>query len=473
MNVVVLIHGVPHGFDLCSVPYEDDRERAYFETFYGITRDYTHPFMRIDVKGTMCYYHYLIGNIKDNGYRPGSYIGITIGNDSGECFSDVVSMYRILDNIYQTYIKRDLFNSDGLSYSVGSFSQYKSTLNNILNEEVLPALRRQIQSFIRLGSVAKQRCPKLNLYDYTNDELVTLLKKYGNLDISPQFPSKQEIERGGALKREIENLRRQIQVLGQTEVTLQNDIRVRDSRIASLEKEVRCKEDEVARLNKELDRREMYKTTQQLISEVKVSLTRLGRILSQLEPGNGDRVPPGGGKDGDDSRKSWKNSLKNREYLCLVIVILVLLLGMIFLSFHKSDQGQVISKIESLRNQCTTLTEKVEKLERTVSTSTGRSSDNNRGSTEANMAAHKPSTDRLKIDINGYNGFGPLKKGNTYTAQLKGYTGNNNDVSWILDGCIQSEGNGLTIRFTPDDSIINIECRIRGEVVKGRNLTAN
>lgn len=215
MDVEVLIHGVPLG-----------------ESYYGIAEDRNFCLGNYDSNKSdlvkfliqvrelsgkrYCYYHYLVkSNISAYDSRSGSYFGMTIRTD--EYWVNYGNVFRILDLVFNGYIAKNVLKKNeagGYKYLVSSFEEVGEGLQKKVENLILLSMKGEIRVPLSQLGLKSGSCPSENFYEVSEKSVVTALKQYGSIALSPYYPTKktQKLldEKDEAYKRELSGKDEQI-----------------------------------------------------------------------------------------------------------------------------------------------------------------------------------------------------------------------------------------------------------------------
>ena len=142
-----VFHGVPQGHDTWGSA--GDR---YYESFYGIgdsckgAKTVLVVEVRRDANGLCSYYTYVRPqNIVAKGGRTGSYFGMSYKVSSNFC-TDVYSLYRLFDMIYEEKIMGTIIEKAGNTEFSTAKKSIGATLDKLANE--FPEVKDFIEEFL-------------------------------------------------------------------------------------------------------------------------------------------------------------------------------------------------------------------------------------------------------------------------------------------------------------------------------------
>lgn len=281
LHFEVIIHGVPQ-------MHECDSEDKNIQKFYSDNLNPVETELRLEIRKLgdtpYCYYHYLVyKNIISYSGRPKSFFGLSLRLNM--YYWDALCIYKILDLAFNAYVLNRLLKPENsnLKYTIPSFFNDKSTPHKMISElkESTNRLIQQILSgssrekFILLDSfpIKSEKAPKYYLYDCHNNKLLTELKQYGNLIISPYFQSESESKLRSAHQNELQRLYEQNQKLKQQyDNSLQELKNKQESELQSEKSNSKKLKQEIEQKNKELnglkDKIKQYKDKYQAIYQL-------------------------------------------------------------------------------------------------------------------------------------------------------------------------------------------------------------
>ena len=293
MNVEVFIYGTPTG----NCFYGKADEKIYFDTFYnGDKANYLSVKIRKSGDNKVyCYYNYLVyQSVIGKQGRPGSFFGITLRLD--EYCMDIQNIYRILDTVFNSYVKGRLLESVGsnLQYIVDDFND-TSKLKFI--EKFLIDLFSQTfngkggicfttidYTFTHEGS----KLYTLNLYDYSNESIFQFIKETGQIRISPYYPTQEISRRQQQYDRQLEEIRQQYESERRTDLEeknkLHNSLSEERNKNSNLQTELAQKKKDIEQLNGKIRNIERSKEVERLIEQIKVPIEKLLSCIGHTAP---------------------------------------------------------------------------------------------------------------------------------------------------------------------------------------------
>lgn len=322
MDVEFFLHGIPNGEDF----WGKEEERSFFGTFYDSSSDNLKFLIQARTIGGKPYFYYsylVYADVVDNNGRPGSYFGMTLRLD--EYCKEFMNLYRILDTVYNSYVVGKLLVNDKskLKYSVPKFGNF--SINGIYDK-----VKRLLQdtlsndSFSKVGNISLGGNPyrKCNLYDCTNDTVLSDIRQYGKIAISPYYPSMNESSMQQQCDNRINAIRKQCEErinatasqYAQKEQTANAAIRELQSQNAQLNASIQQRNADVNRLQQKvnelsnaLNQERQNKDIERLVEQIKEPVKSLAEIL------DGRKHQPHGGK-GKHGHKSEKRMPSESYY---------------------------------------------------------------------------------------------------------------------------------------------------------------
>ena len=459
MNVELFVHGVPNGEDF----WGKEEDRNYFGTFYDHSADEVKFLIqtRASKDKIYCYYNYLVyktfgsqtSNVVANDGRDGSYFGITLRLD--EYCKDIANMYRILDTVFNAYVMGKLLKMEKtkLKYTTSNFASVSNVLEGI-EKETIQLIQNTFSndSFTRLDGFVTSggNYPKYNLYDCTSENVMSSVKQYGRVAVSPFYPSNKEV----AIKQQCNSQIQAIQQQHEAQLKANADacaqistslLSTRDQ-VAHLQQENGLKDgtiiqlnDKVSHLQSEIKKMGKSRKVAQIVANIKDPIVELTAILKQIVPESLEhQIPDSTPESKIPFAKVIKFFLPFLNMLLLLVVVGSLLIS--FKSMHTNDTkiNTLIAKVDSLRKGNQDI-EKEAKLG-TAGNDTPNDAEN------FNMQL-------VKINIKDFNG-GNLSLNKTYTVEAN--NGANNGT-WCGEGCeISPTEDSKKIKLKPTANNVKI-----------------
>lgn len=490
MEVELFVHGVPSGEGF----WGKEEDRNYFGTFYDHSSDEVKFLIQSrTLKGkTYCYYNYLVyktvgsqtPNIVANDGRDGSYFGITLRLDA-YC-RDIVNMYRILDTVFNVYVMGNLLKMEKskLKYTTPDFASVSNVLEGI-EKATIQLIQNAFSgdSFVRLDGFATSggNYPTSNLYDSTPEIVMSAVKQYSRMAVSPYYPSGREAAIQQQCNAQIQTIQQQcdarLKADAEARAKEKNEISASllsvKNQVSQLQREIGQKDGTISQLNGEVSRlkseiRNMgqNKKVAQVVAPIREPIVELATILKRMVPETSEPIKHGVGKNThDDHNKDFDFSIAKVIKSCLPFLNLLLLLVIVvtLLSPFKdkptdNTNNDALAKIESLERENHELQEQLE-IARTAGN--GVSQDMFTTVTAFDM-------DPVKIDIQGFNG-GDLSLHTTYNVVAKEGAENG---TWRGEGCeIFTTDNPNKVKVMPTENEVKIIYCV-GDKTKIRELKA-
>ncbi len=306
MDVELFVHGVPSGEGFWGK--EDDRN--YFGTFYDHSSDNVKLLIQTrTLKGkSYCYYNYLVyktagsqvPNVVANDGRDGSYFGITLRFDA-YC-KDFANMYRILDTVFNVYVMGNLLKMEKtkLKYTTPDFTGVSNVLDGI-EKSIIQLIQNAFSndSFVRLDGFATSggNCPTRNLYDCTLENVMSAVKQYSRVAISPYFQSSKEATIQQEHNTQIQNIQQQYEsrlkevsdVYAKEKNEISSLLDSANSKISHLQNVIRSKDADISQLENNCSNLQLKiqnvgqnKKVSQIVSTIKEPVIELSAILKEL-----------------------------------------------------------------------------------------------------------------------------------------------------------------------------------------------
>lgn len=306
MDVELFVHGVPSGEGF----WGKEEDRNYFGTFYDHSADEVKLLIQTrPLKGKLyCYYNYLVyktvgaqaPNVVANDGRDGSYFGITLRIDA-YC-KDFANMYRILDTAFNVYVMGSLLKMDKtkLKYTTPDFVSVSNVLEGI-RDSIIQLMQKAFSndSFVRLDGFATSgsNCPKRNLYDCTPENVMSAVKQYSRVAISPYYQSSKEAAIQQEYNSQIQNIRQQCEnrlkevsdAYAKEKNEISSSLDSANGKISRLENEIRSKDTNISQLENKCSNLQVKiqnvgqnKEVSQIVSTIKEPVIKLSNILKDL-----------------------------------------------------------------------------------------------------------------------------------------------------------------------------------------------
>ena len=450
MDVEILIHGVPDGQDYFGIK----NEQTNMELFYDSSIESVKFVVETKKQGNQAYayYSYLrYKNMIGAGGRPGSYFGVTLRMDM--YYQDVMLIYNLLDIVFKKHVVGTLLSqtSDGYKYSVPSFEHKKTEIENLQN-----ALLQLIQTscvvskFLPLDKSFLNPISTTavcNIYDITDSLMLTTIKKYSKVALSPDYPlnvikeyEKKLVEaekKGGGI------VAAKDQTIAEKDATissLNSTITTQQNKITSLEQDSKKKDNEIQQLKQSGN-------LAKLVANIKEPITALAEYF---------RI-----QDAQEQPPTLKYGRKNFMLGILSCGLSVIIIALCIFSLFRtpSSSPKENKKVEKLEAQVGSLNKEIQRLAGVLKLKNDTIAVLR---TEVNQP-QQVNAIPLKIDISG-NGFSgqesPMLTNKIYTIKVLKQSGGdipNNKGKWTLTNATLKSG-----RLT--DAIIKIQPNAAGEV---------
>ena len=218
MDVEVMIHGVPHGESYYGV----EEERGFCLTNYDSDKNSQVKFL-IQVRELSgkryCYYHYLVKkDVVDDEGRAGSYFGMTIRTD--EYWLNFGNVFRLLDLAFNGYVAKNILKKNevgGYKYLVSSFKDTGEEIKKKVENLILSSMKGELRASLGQFSLIGGDFPSENLYEVSEKSVITALKQYGGVALSPYYPTRKTQsllnEKEAACKRQLSDKDEQIRLV--------------------------------------------------------------------------------------------------------------------------------------------------------------------------------------------------------------------------------------------------------------------
>ena len=489
MEVELFVHGVPSGEGF----WGKEEDRNYFGNFYDHSSDEVKFLIQTRaLKGKpYCYYNYLIyktvgaqtPNIVANDGRDGSYFGITLRLDA-YC-KDFANMYRILDTVFNVYVMGKLLKMEKtkLKYTTPDFTSVSNVLEGI-EKATIQLIQNAFSSdsFARLDGFAMNgsNYPSSNLYDCTSENVMSAVKQYSRMAVSPYYPSSKEAAIQQQCNAQIQAMQQQCEARLKADADARakekNEINTSLSsaknQVSQLQREIGQKDGTISQLNGEVSRLQsevrnmgQSKKVAQIVAPIREPIVELAKILKRIVPESSEHKIQGIGKNlNDDNKNDVDFSIAKvlTSFLpFLNLLLLLIIVGVLINPFKGNstdDTNALMAKLDSLERGNQDLLEQLE-IARTAGN--GVALDVFTTTTAFNM-------DPVRIDIKGFNG-GDLSLHEIYNVEAKQGAENG---TWRGEGCEiyqTSEPNKVKVKPTADNVKI-IYCV--GDKTKIRELKA-
>lgn len=366
MDVEVFIHGTPMG----NCFYGKADESNYFGTMYNGEKE-NYLLVKIRKAGDnkiYCYYNYLIyQNVIGKSGRPGSFFGITLRLDT-YCM-DIQNMYRILDTIFNSYVKGELLESVGgnLRYLVDNFNdtlKLEPIKKSVIDLFLQTFKGKESTSFTPIDytfTLTGNGMYTINLYDYPDENIFRFIKETGQIRISPYFPTQETNRIKQQYDKHLEEIRQQHESERKSDLEekgkLNSFLSESKNKEKSLLVEIEQKKKELRQVEDKLKSIERAKEIEYLVKQIKIPIENLSNYIGHTAPVVMDKITRKGRK--------WYFRLfevirKGVPFVNLFLLVLVLFCvggkSLSFLPFGKMNQPggetkQLMEEISSLKDE--------------------------------------------------------------------------------------------------------------------------
>lgn len=472
MDVELFVHGVPNGVGF----WGKEEDRNYFSGFYDHSADEVKFLIQTRVlKGkTYCYYNYLVyktvGSLAPNivacDGRDGSYFGITLRLDA-YC-KDYDNMYRILDTLYNVYILGRVLKIEKtkLKYTAPDLASFYSTFKEIENTAILLIQKAFTpESFTNLESFATSsgKYHAFNLYDGSIDKIMSAIKQFGCVALSPYYISSREVALQQQCEAKIQAMQTQLeaQLKANAEAYTKEKSEISESllseknRVSQLQNENRQKDDTISQLIKEKNQLQsnlnnvgQNKKISQIVAPLKGQVSELARLL--------ERIAPEEQSNYSDNKRNHKRGFFKKAIKILPLLNFIILLSLV---------GILLSPLKNCSQQNATASTTT----RTDSTNVEENEQQKKDSINGKESASTVSTfdiNSVRIDIKKYKD-GDLSLNTEYEVEV---INGSPQGTWENEGCKITQS-GDQIQMTPTAHDVTITYCV-GNQKKTRKLTA-
>lgn len=449
MDVEVFIYGTPTG----NCFYGKADEKIYFDTFYnGDKANYLSVKIRkAGDNKVYCYYNYLVyQNVIGKQGRPDSFFGITLRLDT-YCL-DIQNIYRILDTVFNSYVKGELLESVG--------SNHKYIVDNFDDTSKLKFIEKSLidlfsQTFNGKGDICFTTIDNtftleggklytLNLYDYSNENIFQFIKETGQIRISPYYPTIEISRWQQQHNKQLEEIRQQHESDRRTDLEeknkLHNSLSEERNKNSNLQAELEQKDKEIEQLSGKIKNIERANEIEQLVEQIKIPIEKLWGCIGDTAPVVINGVVRQGRK--------WYTWLfefirKSIPFVNMILIIVVLLCLSGYIQSNLSEDEETVRLMEKINS----LEDEKKKLEKQM---------------EVSRIPEKGIT----IDIANFKGE-TLKKGTTYKirADLS-----KKSFQWDVEGAEIEKGKDGIFPLTVTGDTIRIRLLLNNEMVAERTI---
>lgn len=454
MDVEIFVHGVSNGNSF----WGKEEDRKYFDKFYNQNSSDAVKYLiqtRSSNDRIYCYYNYLVyKNVIGNDGREGSFFGLSIRFD--EYCKDFMGIYKILDNIFTFHVLNKIlkFQNGKYKYTISGFDSSSKMMNDIETATTqLLTSRLTDESFCALKgfAIGGGNTPTGNLLETTDNAVETNIRKYGNLALSPYYPTVREQNLTKQYKEDLQRAKQQYEEMNKAEISskeqeirsLNKTLVSEREKISNLQKEINKKnniinekDSTINELKNKIRQEEQNKKATKITDSIKNQIIELANILGA------QRV------NEEENPFSVKRLI---PYINLAMLTLI-----VILIFFKVSPKESIpnNSFEDLQNTIQQLKTENERLRLKLSSHASKN-ETSFDMTETSSGSQK-TTKQAYIDVSNYNESKKvyLKKGYKYTASIKGH---NTEGKWeIKGGAFNSDRIGKSVEFTPSSDSVTL-----------------
>jgi len=444
MDVEIMLHGVPEGQDYYGIP----EERANAVLFYDNSSESIKFVVEPKAIGNKPYVYYTYLRYKGlvgYGGRSGSYLGLTMRVD--KYYQDVAHIYSMLEMVFKRYIVGVFIApvGDSYKYLVPSFASKKTEIDK-LQQGLIELIKSTCvwskfvdldSSFIHPGT-SSASC---NIVDITENAMLSALKKYSKVVLSPDYKLNLAIEYEKKIQ-EMEGMSGEV-VAGHKQKLLDKEkevdqlnmtINTQKSQIATLQAELRQKETEASQNKRKGE-------LSQMILGIKEPVNSLANYF-QVQDAHKEPPKPSYGR---------RNFILGILGCVLSAIIIALCIASMLRSTRDSDSQQNLSdltqKNEQLANEIKLKNDTIYDLRNQLNTNVTKQQ-SLFSATPPNAVAVK----NLRIDVSPYTGEGNLKCNSSYTLKVKNKDESNKDYTgvgqWTIKNATIKGGNDTAPKIT-------------------------
>ena len=428
MDLELLIHGVPDGQDYYGI----GEERTNMGLFYDNSTESVKFVIETKKQGNKAYAYYSYLRYKGMigaGGRPGSYFGLTLRID--EYYQDALHVYSLLDILFKRYIVGTLLipSGEGYKYLVSNFATKTAEI-----EKTQQALIQLIQTcipakFIGIDSSLIHpitSTPTGNIMDVTESAIISSIKRYSKVILSPDYESNTEKE----YKKKILEMEGKC---GSMAADKDKKIAEKDSCINSLNATVSSQKNRITLLEQEIKRKDTTKDLAQLVEKIKEPINALASYFRTKDP------------QSKGAEYGYKNFRLGMVGCALSVIILILCLLILFRTPKGSNKGseQVCTELTIENSQ---LKNEIAQKNDTIAYLRAQKSSTPQSLADQSSAAP---TKSLKINIGGFSGSGSLSADRTYTISVKeGNKQYSGPGQWTITNATLKNGTATSAQIT-------------------------
>ena len=353
---------------------EKVRKRTFLGQFYDGKTDVEKMYIysRSLNGANFVYYTYLVSNTIDVNGRSGGYFGMTLRMDA-YCL-DYIAMYQILSLVYRNHIVGSILQivKDRVQYKIGDFGNFSDVLKDIQNK-VFGLIQTSFgsTSFLQIPKVMSEggkSTVALNLYDYSQEDVMKCVSSYSRIALSPYYASKKVAELKNGYDKQMDIVQKQCnqQILQEREIasedkkSLSRKLQEMTSSMSALQSEMKEKDDKINSLLNQI--RQMEATIRQqgklrkievVVTEIKNPLATLVKLLGEIVPLSKDENTNVQPPVVSTKKKKEKFSFFSFFRKALTPVLLLVLLGMVCVLGYqiKTKISGVVDQVDCLHKQ--------------------------------------------------------------------------------------------------------------------------
>ena len=370
MDVEFFIHGVPKGESF----WGKSEEKNFLGQFYDGKTDVEKMYIysRSLNGANFVYYTYLVSNTIDVNGCSGGYFGMTLRMDA-YCL-DYIAMYQILSLVYRNHIVGSILQivKDRVQYKIGDFGNFSDVLKDIQNK-VFGLMQTSFgsTSFLQIPKIMAEggkSIVALNLYDYSQEDVMKCVSSYSRIVLSPYYASKKVAELKNGYDKQVDIVQKQCnqQILQEREIaskdkkSLSCKLQEMTSSMSALQSEMKEKDDKINSLQNQV--RQMEATIRQqgklrkiegVVTEIKNPLATLVKLLGEIVPLSKDENTNVQPPVVSTKKKKEKFSFFPFFRKALTPVLLLVLLGMVCVLGYqiKTKISGVVDQVDCLHKQ--------------------------------------------------------------------------------------------------------------------------
>ena len=287
---------------------------------------------------------------------------------------DYIAMYQILSLVYRNHIVGSILQivKDRVQYKIGDFGNFSDVLKDIQNK-VFGLIQTSFgsTSFLQIPKVMSEggkSTVALNLYDYSQEDVMKCVSSYSRIALSPYYASKKVVELKNGYDKQVDIVQKQCnqQILQEREIasedkkSLSRKLQEMTSSMSALQSEMKEKDDKINSLLNQV--RQMEATIRQqgklrkievVVTEIKNPLATLVKLLGEIVPLSKDENTNVQPPVVSTKKKKEKFSFFSFFRKALTPVLLLVLLGMVCVLGYqiKTKISGVVDQVDCLHKQ--------------------------------------------------------------------------------------------------------------------------